>query len=89
MAMIPHGEVGLVFAGVGSASGVLSKPLETAIIMMVILTTFLAPPVLRFVFPQEIVVLDTDVSTRSRCRETLRTRFASGLLVHFDELRLD
>jgi len=49
--MIPRGEVGLVFAGVGSASGVLSKPLEAAIIMMVILTTFLAPPLLRFVFP--------------------------------------
>lgn len=42
--MIPRGEVGLVFAGVGSASGALSKPLEAAIIMMVILTTFVAPP---------------------------------------------
>jgi len=48
--MIPRGEVGLVFAGVGSASGVLSKPLEAAIVMMVILTTFLAPPLLRVVF---------------------------------------
>ncbi|BAZ53422.1 Na+/H+-exchanging protein [Nostoc sp. NIES-4103] len=50
--MIPRGEVGLVFAGVGAASGVLSKPLGAAIIMMVILTTFLAPPWLRFVFPE-------------------------------------
>lgn len=49
--MIPRGEVGLVFAGVGSASGALSKSLGAAIIMMVILTTFLAPPLLRFVFP--------------------------------------
>ncbi|MDZ8089485.1 MAG: cation:proton antiporter, partial [Nostoc sp. DedQUE12b] len=49
--MIPRGEVGLVFAGVGAASGALSKPLGAAIIMMVILTTFLAPPLLRFVFP--------------------------------------
>ncbi|MBD2164487.1 cation:proton antiporter [Calothrix membranacea FACHB-236] len=49
--MIPRGEVGLVFAGVGAASGALSKPLGAAIIMMVILTTFLAPPFLRFVFP--------------------------------------
>jgi Kef-type K+ transport system membrane component KefB len=49
--MIPRGEVGLVFVGVGSASGVLSKPLEAAIIVMVILTTFLAPAWLRFVFP--------------------------------------
>jgi Kef-type K+ transport system membrane component KefB len=58
--MIPRGEVGLVFAGVGSASGVLSKPLEAAIIMMVILTTFLAPPLLRFVFPQETVTVEID-----------------------------
>ncbi|MGQ9870006.1 cation:proton antiporter [Leptodesmis sp.] len=51
--MIPRGEVGLVFAAVGSASGVLSKPLEAAIIVMVILTTFLAPPFLRIVFTEQ------------------------------------
>ncbi|MEL6137123.1 MAG: cation:proton antiporter [Cyanobacteria bacterium J06628_6] len=45
--MIPRGEVGLVFAGIGSASGVLDRPLEAAIIVMVILTTFLAPPLLQ------------------------------------------
>jgi Kef-type K+ transport system membrane component KefB len=49
--MIPRGEVGLVFLGIGSSIGILSKPLEAAIIMMVILTTFLAPPLLRIVFP--------------------------------------
>ncbi len=48
--MIPRGEVGLVFAAVGSASGVLPKSLNAAIIVMVILTTFLAPPLLRVVF---------------------------------------
>ncbi|NEQ46894.1 MAG: cation:proton antiporter [Leptolyngbya sp. SIOISBB] len=48
--MIPRGEVGLVFAGVGSASGALSESLEAAIIVMVILTTFVAPPLLRIVF---------------------------------------
>ncbi|MBL1174718.1 cation:proton antiporter [Pantanalinema sp. GBBB05] len=48
--MVPRGEVGLVFAAVGSASGALSKSLEAAIIVMVILTTFLAPPLLRVVF---------------------------------------
>jgi Kef-type K+ transport system membrane component KefB len=50
--MIPRGEVGLVFAGVGTASGVLSDSLNAAIIMMVILTTFLAPPLLRVVFQE-------------------------------------
>jgi Kef-type K+ transport system membrane component KefB len=48
--MVPRGEVGLVFAGIGSASGVLTKPLEAAIIIMVIATTFLAPPFLRVAF---------------------------------------
>jgi Kef-type K+ transport system membrane component KefB len=51
--MIPRGEVGLVFAGVGSASGALSEATEAAIIMMVIVTTFLAPPFLRLVFKEK------------------------------------
>jgi len=58
--MIPRGEVGLVFAGVGSVSGVLSKPLEAAIIVMVILTTFLAPSLLRFVFLPSPVVAGSE-----------------------------
>jgi Kef-type K+ transport system membrane component KefB len=48
--MIPRGEVGLVFAAVGTASGTLSQSLDVAIILMVIVTTFLAPPLLRFIF---------------------------------------
>jgi Kef-type K+ transport system membrane component KefB len=50
--MIPRGEVGLVFAGVGAASGALSSATEAAIIMMVITTTFVAPPLLRVVFQE-------------------------------------
>ncbi|MGF1590036.1 MAG: cation:proton antiporter [Pleurocapsa sp.] len=53
--MIPRGEVGLVFAGIGAASGVLDKPLQAAIIIMVILTTFVAPPLLRFAFQGEVI----------------------------------
>lgn len=63
--MIPRGEVGLVFAGVGSASGALSKPLEAAIIMMVILTTFLAPPLLRFVFPDDGASVSADAQAEA------------------------
>jgi Kef-type K+ transport system membrane component KefB len=48
--MIPRGEVGLVFAGVGSASGILPGSLNAAIIVMVIVTTFVAPPLLRVAF---------------------------------------
>jgi len=54
--MIPRGEVGLVFAGIGAASGVLDKPLQAAIIIMVILTTFVAPPLLRLAFKEEGLV---------------------------------
>jgi Kef-type K+ transport system membrane component KefB len=48
--MIPRGEVGLVFAGIGTASGAIDKSLAAAIILMVIITTFLAPPFLRIAF---------------------------------------
>jgi Kef-type K+ transport system membrane component KefB len=57
--MIPRGEVGLVFAGIGSASGILDKPLEVSIIIMVILTTFLAPPFLRIAFGKTEAVPET------------------------------
>jgi Kef-type K+ transport system membrane component KefB len=56
--MIPRGEVGLVFAGVGSASGALSPATNAAIIMMVILTTFIAPPLLRVVFEREAPITE-------------------------------
>lgn len=61
--MIPRGEVGLVFAGVGSASGALSESLEAAIIMMVILTTFVAPPLLRVVFKEPVAEPESAGST--------------------------
>lgn len=57
--MIPRGEVGLVFAGVGSASGALTESTEAAIIMMVILTTFVAPPFLRMVFKDPKAVAES------------------------------
>ena len=50
MGMIPRGEVGLVFAGIGAASGAIDKSLQVAIITMVIFTTFLAPIFLRLAF---------------------------------------
>lgn len=61
--MIPRGEVGLVFAGVGSASGALSEATEAAIIMMVIITTFVAPPLLRLVFKEPEPILQPSVSS--------------------------
>ena len=41
--MVPRGEVGLVFASVGLSIGVLFGRYHTAVVIMVILTTFLGP----------------------------------------------
>ena len=60
--MIPRGEVGLVFAGIAEASGVLDKPLQAAIIIMVIVTTFVAPPLLRIAFPKEELTEKPDLA---------------------------
>lgn len=57
--MIPRGEVGLVFAGIGAASGTLDRPLQAAIIAMVILTTLIAPLLLRWAFREGEAVVDT------------------------------
>lgn len=48
--MIPRGEVGLVFAGLGASTGALSESLDTAIIIMVVVTTLIAPLLLRWIF---------------------------------------
>jgi len=50
LGMMPRGEVGLIFLGLGTASGLLNPGLEAAILLMVIGTTFLAPILLRLVF---------------------------------------
>ena len=45
--MIPRGEVGLIFAQMGLSSGVFDKKLFSAVTMVVMVTTFMAPPLLR------------------------------------------
>jgi Kef-type K+ transport system membrane component KefB len=46
VAMIPRGEVGLIFAQMGLSRGALDTQLFSAVTLMVIVTTFLAPPLL-------------------------------------------
>lgn len=46
--MISRGEVGLIFAGVGKELGVIDDSIFGAIIIMVILTTLVAPPLLKW-----------------------------------------
>jgi len=50
--MVPRGEVGLIFAGIGAAlilhgRPVISVPIFSAVVIMVIVTTLMTPPVLK------------------------------------------
>jgi Kef-type K+ transport system membrane component KefB len=49
--MIPRGEVGLIFAQVGLISGVFDPAMFSAVALMVMVTTFIAPPLLKVLFP--------------------------------------
>ncbi len=44
--MVPRGEVGLIFASIGKAMGVVNDEVFSIIVIMVILTTLLTPPIL-------------------------------------------
>jgi Kef-type K+ transport system membrane component KefB len=48
--MVPRGEVGLIFAGTGLATGVVTADLYAALVMVVVVTTFVAPPWLRALY---------------------------------------
>ncbi|HEX9722482.1 MAG TPA: cation:proton antiporter [Candidatus Paceibacterota bacterium] len=53
--MIPRGEVGLIFATIGASLGVISPNVFSVIVIMVILTTLLTPPVLTFLLKRQPV----------------------------------
>jgi len=48
--MVPRGEVGLIFADIGRRSGILDEAVFGAILLMVMATTFVAPPGLKLLF---------------------------------------
>jgi Kef-type K+ transport system membrane component KefB len=48
--MVPRGEVGLIFAGAGLAVGVIAADLYSALVVAVMLTTFVAPPWLKALY---------------------------------------
>jgi Kef-type K+ transport system membrane component KefB len=48
--MVPRGEVGLIFAEIGRRTGILSSEVFGAVLLMVMATTFMAPPTLKALF---------------------------------------
>ena len=58
LGMIPRGEVGLIFAGIGAkmfidGERVVSPDVYSAVIIMVMITTLITPPVLKLVFHEK------------------------------------
>ena len=51
--MVPRGEVGLIFAAIGLTAGILSGATYSAILIMVILSTFVVPPVLKILYARK------------------------------------
>lgn len=51
--MVPRGEVGLIFASIGSGLGILNHELFSVIVIMVIFTTLLTPPILTYLIKKQ------------------------------------
>ncbi|MBI5399231.1 cation:proton antiporter [Candidatus Saganbacteria bacterium] len=47
--MLPRGEVGLIFAAYGLSHKIINQELYVAILIMVLLTTFVTPPLLKYI----------------------------------------
>jgi Kef-type K+ transport system membrane component KefB len=51
--MVPRGEVGLIFAHVGLDNAVVDEAAFNALVIVVMLTTFIAPPLLKMIFRRD------------------------------------
>jgi Na+:H+ antiporter len=49
--MIPRGEVGLITASIGLAAGLVSQNVYVQVVVLVLITTLVTPPLLRYAFP--------------------------------------
>jgi Kef-type K+ transport system membrane component KefB len=62
--MMPRGEVGIIIASIGLNAGVMTGDLYTVVVMMSVLTTIIAPPILSSLFKkkykQEYTILPED-----------------------------
>lgn len=69
--MVPRGEVGLIFAATGSALGVLSSELFSTIVLVVIITTFISPALIK-VFGNKLKSEEKMVRSKAAVREAVK-----------------
>ncbi|RMF94222.1 MAG: cation:proton antiporter [Candidatus Schekmanbacteria bacterium] len=53
ISMVPRGEVGLIFAAIGKQLGVVNDAVFSAVVIMVIVTTLITPPLIKFSLSRE------------------------------------
>ncbi len=83
VALVPRGEVGLIFAKLGLAAGVLTNERFGALMLMVVVTTFLTPPLLSLIAargvpdeessPDHVGIDDLVVGSSSRKSKKMRS----------------
>ncbi len=59
--MISRGEVGLIIAGIGVTSGIMSRSIYGAVVTMVIVTTIMAPIILRWTYTLKPKVAEKNI----------------------------
>lgn len=66
--MMPRGEVGLVFASIGKTLGVIDNTLFASVVLMVIVTTLVTPPLLKIAMQHSMLKEDDSDSFRQKCK---------------------
>jgi Kef-type K+ transport system membrane component KefB len=61
--MLPRGEVGLIFAAIGKGLGVIDSQLFSSIVLMVVITTVIAPSMLKWSLRRGVCEDNTDTRT--------------------------
>ena len=71
--MVPRGEVGLIFAQLGLSAGLLTGGLYSSVALMVMVTTFVAPPALRALLAKtQLAPQDADSALQAVVTEALQ-----------------
>jgi len=55
-AMVPRGEVGLIFLSIGKSLGVLGEEVFSVLLIVIVLTTFIAPLALKYIYTRQLGV---------------------------------
>jgi len=60
MAMIPRGEVGLIFAELGRVSGIFNNEIYAGMVIVITLTTLMPPFVMKWFYRRYGILLQTE-----------------------------